>query len=248
MAAQTHFTLIVIGENPDEIVSKYDKNNETEPHILYYKDKSKKYRENALNIYKFMLTDSTLSDSKKHYLEEIVESISDMTNEEYFEFLAIDKTYDEDGNIITTENPDGKYDVCHIGKNLSLPLINKTGQEVFSELKGNVDWDKVHLTDPKAYEVAWDTVVEGKKPQNDDEKTIYNNMKNRTQYFMTYGDRETYIKANTAFWGYAVVDQNGWKELEDGIDQFEWVINFFDRFIKNLPDDTRISVYECARY
>lgn len=248
MAAQTHFTLIVIGENPDEIVSKYDKNNETEPHVLYYKDNAKRYRENALNIYKFMLTDENLSDSKKHYLEEIVESISDMTDEEYFEFLAIDRTYDEDGNIITTENPDGKYDVCHIGKNLSLPLINKAGEEVFSELKGNIDWDKVHLTDPKAYEVAWDTVIEGKKPENDDEKTIYNNMKNRTQYFMTYGDRETYIKANTAFWGYAVVDQDGWKELEDGIDQFEWVINFFDRFIKNLPDDTRISVYECARY
>ena len=248
MATPSHFTLIVIGENPDEIVKKYDKNNDTEPHILYYKDKSKKYRDNALKTYKSALENNSFGGSKKNYLEEIIEAISDMTDKEYFEFLAQDNAYDDNGNIISTDNINGKFDICRIGKNLSLPLINKAGEEVFSEIKGNVDWDKIHLANPKAYEVAWDTVMEGKKPTNKDEETIYNNMKHRTQYFMAYGDRETYIKANTAFWGYAVVDQNGWKELEDKDDQFDWVINFFDRFIENLPDDTRISVYECARY
>ena len=89
--------------------------------------------------------------------------------------------------------------------------------------------------------------MENRKPVTKEEKLIYENMKNRTEYFKRFGTKENYVTSNTAFWGYAFVDKNGWEELKDSDDQFEWMNNFYDRFIKNLPENSLISVFECYR-
>ena len=90
-------------------------------------------------------------------------------------------------------------------------------------------------------------VMEGSEPQNDNETQIYENMKARTAYFEKFGSKENYVLVNTAFWGYAFVSENGWIELEDDMDQFEWVKNFYIRFIEPLPDDTLLTIYECNK-
>ena len=89
--------------------------------------------------------------------------------------------------------------------------------------------------------------MEGKKPETDKEEKIYNNMKNRTGYFQKFGTKEKYVASCTAFWGYAFLDKSGWKELEPDQDQFEWMISYWDRFIKPLPDDTLLTIYECTK-
>ena len=44
------FTLMVVGDEPDEIIKKYDANLEVEPYVKYhYKDKEK-YRKKAIKI------------------------------------------------------------------------------------------------------------------------------------------------------------------------------------------------------
>ena len=72
-------------------------------------------------------------------------------------------------------------------------------------------------------------------------------MKNRMAYFDNFEDREHYIASMTAFWGLAFVDKSGWYELDGKQKQFDWVVNFYDRFIKPLPDDTLLTIYECVR-
>ena len=72
-------------------------------------------------------------------------------------------------------------------------------------------------------------------------------MKSYGKYLSFFKDKETYVKVSTSFWGFAVVDENKWSELEDYIDQNVWISNFYDIFIKNLSEDTTISIYECVR-
>ena len=105
----------------------------------------------------------------------------------------------------------------------------------------------MHLHGGEIYSRAWEMVMEDSKPENDYEKQIYKNMKARTAYFEKFGTKENYIIVNTAFWGYAFVSKNGWAELEDEMDQFVWVRNFYPLFIEPLSDDTLLTIYECQK-
>ncbi len=97
------------------------------------------------------------------------------------------------------------------------------------------------------YDRAWEMVMYGSGPVNDYENQIYDNMKARTAYFEKFGNKEAYVLSNTAFWAYAFVSKNGWIELEDNVDQFTWVRNFYEMFIDPLPDDTLLTIYECQK-
>ena len=73
-------------------------------------------------------------------------------------------------------------------------------------------------------------------------------MKDKQAYFEKFETKENYITSNTAFWGYAFLsDITGWLDAEDIEDQFVWMSNFYDLYIKNLPDDTLLTIYECKK-
>lgn len=226
------------------MIKKYSNTYKVEPYLAYEFSKAKSYHDKHIKIYEEMLKAND-NDFLRHHLE-YLKSIDDI---DFFlditEGLEID---DETGDAYSTNNPDGKYDTCKIGKNLSLPLVTKDGKEVYSERKGNVDWGKIHLNNKETYEFVWDSIVDGTvTPETDDEKKLYDNMKNRKEYFRNFKDRDTYVNSNTAFWGYAFLsDKTGWVEMGDK-DQFEWVCRFFDTFVKPLDGNTMISVYECYR-
>ena len=85
------------------------------------------------------------------------------------------------------------------------------------------------------------------KPQNEYEQQIFDNMQDKKSYFKKFETKENYVASNTAFWGYAFVsDMTGWLDA-DGKDQFTWMKTFYDMFIKNLPDDTLLTIYECRK-
>jgi hypothetical protein len=105
----------------------------------------------------------------------------------------------------------------------------------------------MHLVNREVYEFAWDSVMEGKEPTTDNEKIIYENMKNRVAYFSAFKDKETYVLSNISFWTYAYLDENGWVECDEETSQFEWVKNFYDKYINKLDDKKLITIYECTR-
>lgn len=249
MADNRHFMLVVVGETPDELIKKYDNKLTVDPYVVYKFSDAKKYHEKYINVFKNLLDMLDKNDPRYFHVKE---QLSLYESEDDIEFyLDIAEGYDideETGDAMSTSNPDGKYDGCSIGKNFALPLIDKNGNETYSCRKKDVDWNKIHLTNQEVYAFAWDSVMEGKAPKTDDEKNIYDNMKNRKEYFKHYGSRENYIMSNTSFWGYAFLsEKTGWVELEETVNQFEWVKNFFNRFIAPLGDNDKISIYECLR-
>lgn len=248
MEKNRHFTLVVIGDNPEKIVGPYDNGLKVEPYALYEFKRAKEYLDNYKKYYQEMYNITPDDDEKKEMLKETLDHLNEIDETDFYLELTDGKALDEEtGNLISTDNPNGKYDQARLGKDLSLPLITKDGKEVFTALKKDVDWEKVHMGNHEVYERAWEMVMEDSEPKTDDEKVIYENMKNRKTYFSFFGDKDTYVKSSCAFWGYAVVDQNGWEELEDNMSQTEWISNFYDRFIKPLPESTKISIYECFR-
>ena len=248
MENNRHFTAIVVGENPDEIMKKYDLTKKVEPYVVYRLSDVSKYKENTLKAYKHIANSDVMPETIREEYKEKALELEKMHDIDFYSQLTEDFDLDsETGDAIYDVNPDGHYNTCRLGKNLAMPLIDKKDQEVFQARKRDIAWNKIHLANQEVYKIAWEMVMGDRKPSNEEEEVIYENMKNRTEYFKYYGDIDTYVASNTAFWGYAFVTENEWIELTDNISQIKWVTEFYDNFIKNLPEETLISVYECIR-
>jgi hypothetical protein len=73
-------------------------------------------------------------------------------------------------------------------------------------------------------------------------------MKDKETYFKKFETKENYVVSNTAFWGYAFLsEKTGWVDASNTHDQFVWMAEYYNMFIKNLPDDTLLTIYECKK-
>jgi hypothetical protein len=259
MLQNRHFKVIVAGDNAEELMLKYAPETKVEPYVVFEYKKAAEYRQNYLASLKSVVklyenelkkTPDTpyLKERIQYFNEEIDEIETESIDDFYFGLV---EGYDVDEETLdarTTENPNTKFTSRRIGGGFSLPFILKDGgAEVYTARKGDIAWDKIHLAGARAYEVAWDTTHGLAEPNGEDEETIYQNMKNRMAYFDNFESREHYIASMTAFWGLAFVDNKGWHELDGKTKQFDWVVNFYDNFIKPLPDNTLLTIYECVR-
>lgn len=243
------FVCVVAGDNPDRIIAKYDSKLKVEPYVLYWKKDARALRDHKLLMLSNVLKHPEgLSDLEKDSIKEDLDYYQTLSPDEYFEELGSGMDYDDDGNILTTTNPNGKWSYHNIGNTFSMPLVLFDGTKTHQAKKGEIDWTEIHLKGQDTYRVVWDMVIGGKKPEGATEQMLYENMHSYTDYLMKYGDKKTYVAANTSFWGYAFCsEKTGWKELEPNMEQFPWVINFYYNFIVPLPDDTLITIVECMR-
>lgn len=247
-----HFVCIVAGENPDKLMEEYNRNKEIEPKIIYKYSDIARIKEAYIKEYEKLLKKDTLEKGYVNIITDIIEDLKSMSEEEYYEELL--NSYpdyypdEETGNIMVKKNIDGKFSHYNIGKSLSMPFITNDGEEIFQTNKGNINWDAIHLSNSNIYELVWEMVMEGKSPTNEEESVLYNNMKDNVEYFKKFENKENYIISNTAFWGYAFLsEKTGWIEINDNDDQFMWMRNFYDVFIKNLSDNTILTIYECIK-
>lgn len=243
-----HFVCIVAGDEPKELMDEYDKNKIVMPHIIYERSKIPMLKEKFIDMYTSALKE-TLNEYQKEYIKATIQDLAEMDDDEFFYELIDngDLTVGDDGNAYSTHNENGKWSSYNLGKLFSIPFFLKDGREVFQAKKGDIDWSLVHLNGGEIYERAWDMVVNASPPQNDYEETIYENMKDKGHYFEKFETKENYVASNTAFWGYAFLsDKTGWVDAEEK-DQFTWMKNFYDMFIKNLDDDTLLTIYECKK-
>ena len=243
-----HFVCIVAGENPESLMSEYDKNKVVIPYIVYEYDKIPQLKKRFIDMYTMALNEG-LNDAQQEYVKSMLQDLAEMDNDEFFyELVENDElTIGDDGNAYSTKNKDGKWSFYSIGKIFSIPFYLKDGREVFQAKKGEIDWEHMHLHGGEIYEKAWEMIMEAKEPQNDYEMTIYENMKDKQSYFEKFETKENYVASNTAFWGYAFLsDKTGWVDAEEE-EQFEWMKNYYDMFIKPLPDDTLLTIYECKK-
>lgn len=239
-----HFTVVVAGENPEKLISTYDSNIKVEKYVVYEFAKADEYKRKKIDAYKTLL-DADISDSDKQFVKNCIDEWEGMSPTDFF--LDISAGYDidsETGDAVSTENPNGKYITINIPPKYIKGFSLKNGTSAFSALKEDIDWEP----DITPHKVAWETVVEHKAPVTDEEKKIFENMKDKNWYFSLFKDKEDFIKSVTSFWATAFLSEDtGWVELESHIPQFKWTKEFYDRFIAPLSEKTLLTMYECVR-
>lgn len=243
-----HFVCIVAGDNPEELMEKYNRNRKVEPYIVYQYSDAEKLRQQYIESYQEMLA-SGQSEYDEEYIKETILDLSEMSADDFYYDLTDGLIIDsENGNALSDANKDGKYSYYNIGKLFSVPFLTKDGRELFQARKKDIDWDKIHLSNSYIYERAWDMVMNGSKPENEYEQQILDNMGDKITYFKKFENKENYVISNTAFWGFAFLsEKTGWMEATETDDQFVWMVNYYNVFIQNLDDDTLLTIYECVR-
>lgn len=246
----SYFVTVVAGDNHEEIIKEYDENKEVEQYIKMKFDVNEliKLKNFYVELNKKLALEAKDKEEQNYFAEKVF-LYKNMTPLDFYYEINEDEEFDEEtGDAISKKNPKGKFATCGIGLFMSIPFILKDGSTSFSARKRDIDWEKCHLANQNVYANAWDMVMGSKKPQNEEEDLIYTNMKNREGYFMKFGTRENYIVTSTAFWGYAFVSKDTeWVEMEPHVSQFDWVSHYYDRFIKPLPEDTLLTIYECKK-
>lgn len=246
MERYRHFNVLVAGDKPEELMAKYDGRNKVERHIVYKFEEADTYHKNKLKVLKGLLEMPNIDEGTKEIAKtdyEFYKNLSDL--DFYLELTEKCELDPNTGDAYSTENPNSKFDGYNKNGIFSYPFVTKSGVETYSAEKGNIDWEKVHLADTRTYNVVWETVMEGKEPKDKDEEILYNNMKNRKSYLENFTDKQDYVLSMSSFWCYAYLDENGWVELEGS--QFEWVRNFYDRFVSPLSDNTKLTIFDCTR-
>lgn len=246
MADYDFFVTIVAGENPEELMKEYDKNLDVEPYIVYKYEDAGLIKNRYLEVCKSLITNGNLDDDELKDMLITVEEVEQMDDDDfYFDYVQNYILDPETGNALSNKNKNGRWTSYRIGDLFSVPFITIDDKETRQARKKDIDWSKMHLDCQDVYIRAWELVMDKRKPKDAQEEKIFENMKNRTGYFEKFGTKENYVANSTAFWGYAFLsEQTGWVQLEDNMNQFDWVTNFYDRFIVPLDDNTLLTTYE----
>ena len=126
------FNVMVIGDDPEGLMKKYDKALKVKPYIKYKyldADKLKKNAEKLLsnvieNFDKFQMNESQL-----RYFKERLKAMHGMSSFEYYKTITDGLYYDDEGNALSEQNKDGKWDTYNLGKNFCYPFKLKDGKE-----------------------------------------------------------------------------------------------------------------------
>lgn len=246
------FSVLVVGDKPEELLAKYDENLKVDKYIKYSYSSMHSLRTKAIKLAEEVLKNKEnfkLSKYNVDYFEDKLNTMKSMSDFEYYSDLTQGLYIDGDGNAWDNTNKDGKFQTCQRGKNFSIPFIMKDGKEVNSCKKGEVDWDKMHMSKQTTtvYDKTWDLCHGIIEPSTSDEHKIYDNMSNLDGYFDNFKNKTEFVIHNCAYWNYAFLDENGWKDIDDSKSAIEWVATYFDLFIKPLDKDTKITIFECTK-
>ena len=124
-------------------------------------------------------------------------------------------------------------------------------------LKGDCDWLEMHQNeqDYKNGLREWELCVEDAVPRNEEEEKIKKWAYKTEYYIETYKNKETYAKCCSNFTMWAILKDGVWYEKgemgwwgcsgDSPEERLKWELGFYDNFIKDLPDDTLLTVVDC---
>lgn len=244
-----YFSVLVIGDDPDKQITKFDMNIDTsEPYILYSYDDINKLRVQRIKFYEGLYSNAD-STQDRLIIDRKIKELNLMSDIEYYSELGEFYGFDENNNIVSNENPNGKWITCDRGGKIFSDYIkNRNGVSVTSEIKRNIKWDLLHLNEFEVlkYKRTWELCVDKKEPYTEVDERILSNMSKYKDYFKRFKDQDDYIKQSCSFWCYAVVKDDVWEDMEDK-DQGEWISNFYNRYLKDLNENKLITIYECTK-
>lgn len=229
----SHFSVMVIipkgtEEHMEDYLTKvlenYNENKEVEPYIyIPAEELTKEYLKNKDEFGYTSLEDF----AKKHYGLEI----------------------DKEGNLISTRNPQGKWDWWEIGGRWTNLLLLKDGNEAeFGKIR-NIDFQGIEERNIQERKSIWQKYINSKGTKDDKLlKFIYGIRKDDTE--------KTFIERGTKFNTFSVIDKEGkwheratmgWFGMDDGTEEQEreWESNFYKNFIEPLDEEDGIVIVDC---
>lgn len=225
--------------------------------------KSEEEQEKHLNFLSSILTDKRLTLEEPFYdsLKNEYIKISNMSSFDYFKQMTIGCSYDDKTNdAFSIENPNAfyKYEVCK-QKNLeengqesdfSDPFILKNGTKSYSARFNDIDWSIKHLNNEKIflYNKIWSLVVEGNKPQTEQEEELRDMFIERKHYFnTTFSSKEEYLAYNCCVWFDGVATEERFEQLDFKCSNYTWFSTFFDLYLDHLKEtNPLLTIYEIS--
>lgn len=232
----SHYTLCTIGIKEEDLATfmeRYSEHREVEPYI---------------------------STTKKELLEMGEERIRERrapseitTPEEYYNFYTEGEILDEEGNLLSTYNPESRWDYYRVMESYTAKAIKELIRNKLENYSSDID------------ELVWRVIVEGREDlqgttlSTGDRFMLFWGMPSKEEMIRLYGNLDGYIahrKKAIASLSYTVMTPDGeWHEpgtvgwwgtsSASAEDESQWNANFYDRFIKDLPDDTTVMLIDC---
>lgn len=221
----SHFTVMVIGEDPEEQLAPFDENMEMEPFVKFTKegliaDEKRRMQEYKKNYYDVYLADPDkyIAECKNpHHIEYIANEFPKkltLTDEEIYQQAIEDypESIDENGSVLSTYNPKSKWDWYSLGGRWSGLIKLKEGAKGIEGESGAF-----------GNETGIDQARKGDIANLDEIRT-----------FAVIKDGEWYERGEMGWWA-CVSNEKAEEEWE----------NEFRKLLEGLPDDTLISIYDC---
>lgn len=237
----SHYSVLAIGFNSkddfESAMEVYDENRTVAPYVSHTKEE-------------------IMSDAfRSRFSEETI----NMTPEEFYEWYSKGETLDEKGNIITTYNPESRWDYYSIEKEMTVSELKKLCSEKKKKALENFD--------EQLYRLQYRAIVNG---TDEDKEKLQEYIKNRIDYFYlmwgiaidtfkeAYPSEDEYIAHQEKVCGfstYAALTPTGWNEpgkcgwwgLSSATASSEKLFEegFYENFIEPFPDDAIAYIIDC---
>lgn len=257
-------TILVIsreGEDPDKIAELYAAEHDVEPYLFMEKDKAYNKMvievENIRTALQTHCVSEILSDAQKEYLYDRMRELYNMTADEYFKQVTQenDCLIDTDGNAYATKNPYAyyQYPKCYQHRlettgeeaQFSNPFKLKDGGVAYRAHFNDIDWSEMHNYNREVYEAAWELCVEGREPEDEQEKMIKEQMKNRDDYFFNFKNKEEYVDYSTMFFTFGIATKHAFISRNEMVEsEIDYIRSFYDKYISEITDNPLLSIYE----
>lgn len=234
----SHYTVAVFtkeNQSIEELLEPFYEGMEVEPYI--YKTK-----------------EEVLNEIEKHCIknEELKEKYSKLSDREKIADWNGWENLDGEDNLLSTYNPNSKWDWYEVGGRWSRLLKTKNGYNVDSCLVKDLD-----LTlDKEAYEKAirfWELVVEHQQLRDGEEKPF--NLYKEEYYIKRYETKENYAKKMSTLSTYAVLTPDGeWHEPgrmgwwgmshADHNSEKAWDEGY-EKFLQEAAPNWKITIVDC---
>lgn len=261
----SHFVVMVVGEDVDDILAPYDENLECYPHIDRTKEEiHKEFMDCYGSIIAANKPIECLSDFEKLTLK-----LNGVTEEWLNGWNG--QTLDMSGNTLSTYNRDAKWDWYEVGGRWSGTLILKPGckgsngsrswtnkndiiplNRCDAAYNKDIDWDAMNEIAKNHLAKDWDDLFEP-NPQYCKYRPEYVE-KQRVKHLKMYGTKEEYLKRRGFWTPFALVDEDEWyapgemgwwgfssDETEDR-DMFD---QMFKDYVKMLNPKDVVTIVDC---
>lgn len=269
----SHYTVAVITKdgNYDKALEPFDENMEVEPYI----DKTKAEVIEEMKNRKKQYDKKIAFGEKDIWFEKNYGNV-DWNNDEsiYDAFRKLEdwNKYDEEGNVLSTYNPNSKWDWYSLGGRWEGSLKLKEGAKVIKESEpsffnkeeikeGYTDFAQVKDIDftpdeeaKKHAERFWDVNVLGKPLLENEKEEEIRSFYKKEYYRRNYGTKKEYVRCCSEFMTFAILYEGVWYEPDSmgwfgccsaTKDQHKAYREKFREIIANLSPDDYIAVVDC---